>query len=231
MGNRAPFVMSQRWVGQTSKQAKQNLLCKICEDRLNKNGESWVIANCYNPQDGTFPLRDLILPAKALLAGTKGGACDVSQVAGVNIEKLVYFAASVFWRAAVRSWRLGKETYPKLPMNKDDIEQLRVFLLGKTAFPVNAASILYVSPSAIPPLSVGYPERVAQESPAYYRFYVLGLWFLLVMGENLSEDTRKMCILRSPVHPIALYIDGDALVHQIEFSLYWNHQRREKHRR
>jgi hypothetical protein len=49
------------------------------------------------------------------------------------------------------------------------------------------------------------------------------------MGENLSEDMRKMCILRSPVHPIVLYVDGDALVHQIGFHLYWNHQRREKH--
>jgi hypothetical protein len=225
-GNPNPFLMSQNWVGQTSKQAMQPLLCGICEERLNKNGERWVIAHCYNPQCGKFPLRDLILPAKALLAGPNGGACDASQVTGVDIERLVYFGASVFWRSAVRAWRVGREFYPMLPMKPDYLEQLRLFLLGEAAFPVNAVSALYVSPSAIPPLSAGYPERVADESPVYYRFYVPGLWLLLVMGEDLSEDTRKMCILRSPVHPIALYTGGDALVHQIGYSLYWNNRGR-----
>jgi hypothetical protein len=67
-------------------------------------------------------------------------------------------------------------------MNKDYLEQLRVFLLGKAAFPANAASILYVSPSAIPPLSVGYPERVAQEIPRLLPF--LCSRFVVLAGDG-----------------------------------------------
>ena len=125
-GNRDPYLMSLNYVGQTSKQAKQHLLCKECEDRLNAHGERWVIAHCYQPQDRRFPLREMTLSAKAILSGPRGGAYDASQVAGVDIDKLVYFGASVFWRAAVCSWRIAKEVYPQLPMAPHHLEELRL---------------------------------------------------------------------------------------------------------
>ena len=218
-GNCDPYLMSLNYVGQTSKQAKHHLLCKECEDRFNANGERWVIAHCYQPQDRRFPLREMITSATAILSGPRGGACDASQVAGVDIDKLVYFGASVIWRAAVRSWRIAKEVYPRLPMAPHYLEKLRRYLLGKASFPADAVSAIYVSPSREPPLSAGYPERIADEKPLWYRFYVPGLWFLLLMGD-LTEDQRNMCILRSPFHPIALYVGGDALVHQISYNLY-----------
>ena len=219
-GNRNPYLMSLNWVGQTSKQATQPLLCTECEDRFNAGGERWVIANGYNPQEDRFPLRERIMPAKTLFSGPYGGAYDASQIPGIEIEKLVYFGPSVIWRATTRSWRIQKEHYNQLPIESKYQEELRQYLLGNASFPESAASVVYVSPSRIPPLSAGYPECHQEESHANYRFYVAGLWFLLLLGEELSDDSRKMCILRSPVHPLCLYAGGDALVHAIEYNLY-----------
>src|SRR6266480_5799613 len=201
-GNRDPYLMSLNWVGQKSKQAKQPLLCTECEERLNTRGERWVIANGYNAQDGSFPLRSRIMPAQPLLAGPHGGAYDASQIPGIDIEKLVYFGASVIWRATVRSWRIQKERYQQLPMEPKYQEELRLYLLEEAPFPANAVSAVFVSPSPVPPPSAGYPERLPEQLHINYRFYVPGLWFLLIQGEELSDDTRKMCILRSPLHPL-----------------------------
>jgi len=225
-GNRNPYLMSLNWVGQTSKQAMQPLFCTECEDRLNAGGERWVIANGYNPQDGSFPLRERIMSAKTLFTGPRGGAYDASQIPGIDIEKLVYFGASVIWRATIRSWRIQKEHYEQLPIESKYGEELRCYLLGKATFPANATSLVYVSASRVPPLSAGYPERLQEESHVNYRFFVAGLWFLLVFGEELSDDIRKMCILRSPVHPLSQYTGADALVHAIEYNLYLENKAR-----
>src|ERR1019366_2117069 len=58
--NPNPFVMSLDYVGQTSCQAKQYLLCQDCEQRLSREGENWTIKHCYHESDRSFPLRDLL---------------------------------------------------------------------------------------------------------------------------------------------------------------------------
>jgi len=105
-------------------------------------------------------------------------------------------------------------------------EELRLYLLEEAPFPANAVSAVFVSPSPVPPPSAGYPERLPEQLHINYRFYVPGLWFLLIQGEELSDDTRKMCILRSPLHPLCLYVGADALVHAIQYNLYMENNTR-----
>jgi hypothetical protein len=223
--NPNPFLMSLDHVGQTSSQAKQYLLCHDCEQRFSKNGESWVINHCYHETNKTFRLRDFLKTAVPILSGPDGGAYDASKITGVDIDKLVYFSASVIWRASLRQWRIQKQTYKPIHIEPKYQEELRLFLLGQGSFPQHAVSVVYVSTSEVPPLMVGYPDSLHDDDKDIYRFYVPGIWFHLVFGEDLSEDTRKMCILLSPVHPICLHKLGDALVHEIGFSLYWNSKR------
>lgn len=225
-GNKNPYLMSLNWVGQTSKSAKQPLLCNDCEERFNASGERWVITHAYNPNTGSFPLRKLLRFAKPIFVGPLGGAYDASQVVGVDIKKLVYFGASVVWRASVRSWRLQREVYKQLPIKAEYEEGLRLYLLKEADFPANAVSVVYLSPSEVPLPTAVYPERLDEGTHVNYRFYVPGLWFQLVLGEQLAEDTRKMCILRSPFHPLCVDGRGDTLVHEIGLNLYMQNERR-----
>jgi hypothetical protein len=219
--------MSLEYVGQSSAQAKQYLLCHECEQRLNHNGEKWVSANCYHTQRNMFRLRQLLAAATPILSGPQGGAYDASQVEKIRIDKLVYFGASVVWRASLRSWRIQKYVYGPNELGAKIQEELRLYLLGEGPFPSDAVSCVYISTLATPQLSIGFPEALPEEnSNLLYRFYIPGLWFFLLVGENLTEDNRKMCILRSPFHPLCLYVGADALAHSIAYRLYMH----DKHR-
>jgi hypothetical protein len=224
--NPNPYLMSLGNVGQTSSQAKQYLLCHECEQRFNRNGETWVINHCYHEDRGSFPLRDLLKTHEPILASPQGGAYDASKIPGIDIDKLVYFGTSVIWRASLRQWRIQKETYQPISIAAEVQEELRQYLLGSAPFPPNAVSMVYVSTSDVPPHTAGFPDSVGEGGIDIHRFYIPGLWFHLVLGEGLTDDHRRMCILRSPVHPISLSVLGDELVHKIAFSLYWRSKTR-----
>ncbi|MFB3813496.1 MAG: hypothetical protein ACE14L_05235 [Terriglobales bacterium] len=216
-----PYLMSLEHVGQTSSQAKQYLLCPDCEQRFSRNGENPVINHCYHGDNGSFRLRDL-KTATPILSGHSGGAYDASQIPGVDIEKIVYFSASVIWRASLRQWRIQKQTYEPIQIHAKHREELRQYLLGTASFPQNAASVVHVSTSDVPPLTAGFPDSLHDVNIDMHRFYIPGIWFHVVLGKGLTSDHRQMCILRSPVHPICLDVMGDALVHAIGFNLYWS---------
>jgi len=109
--NPNPYIMSPDYVGQSSAQAKQYLLCHDCEHRFSLNGEKWVAENCYRPWKNTFRLRENLERAQPILSGPQGGAYDASKIPGIYIKKLVYFGASVIWRASLQSWQLQKQVY------------------------------------------------------------------------------------------------------------------------
>jgi hypothetical protein len=128
--------------------------------------------------------------------------------------------------ASLRQWRIQKETYQPVPIAGEVQEELRQYLLGTAPFPASVVSMVYVSTSDVPPLTAGFPDSVFNVGIDTHRFYIPGLWFHLMLGEGLTDDHRRMCILRSPVHPISLSVLGDKLVHAIAFSLYWTSKTR-----
>ena len=87
-------------------QMAQRLLCEACEDRLNKSGERWVLLNNYR-LDGPSPMYRALLAAKADTKFPSGTVYSALSVPEIDIEKLVYFGASIFWRASVADWTIG----------------------------------------------------------------------------------------------------------------------------
>jgi hypothetical protein len=222
--NPNPYIMSPDYIGQSSAQAKQYLLCHDCEHRFNLNGEKWVAANCYCPQKNTFRLREKLECAQPILSGPQGGAYNASTIPEIDIEKLVYFGTSVIWRASLRSWQLQKQVYQPIEVCPAYKEELRLYLLGDP-FPQNAVANVCVSTLDVPsPLAV-FPDSLAEGSIRVHRFYIPGIWFLLLLGEKIPEHSRQMCILRSPSHPICRYVGADALFHEISYELYTNKKR------
>jgi hypothetical protein len=168
-------------------------------------------------------LGKLIELAQPILSGTQGAAYDASRIPEIAIDKLVYFGASVVWRASLKPWRVQKEVYSPIDIAPKYQEALRLFLLGSAPFPQNAASIVYLISSAVPPSVVVFPESLDEASARITcRFYIPGLWFFLLLGEDITSADRSMCILRSPSHPICLYVGADALPWQVSYSLYMN---------
>jgi len=97
---------------------------------------------------------------------------DEQKIPGVEIDKLAYFGASIFWRAAVRRWTVGKEKDARLPLGPYQ-EALRLYLLGKTGISDGVVQLVTLSTalddlhnrvSAMPRLFERKPEYGATNS-------------------------------------------------------------------
>ena len=100
-------VMSHRGeLKQISDQYRGYVFCESCEDLLNKRGERWVLANVPQDYDVSFPLQDGLAPLTPILSEDRFDIYNISGEKGFEIEKLVYFGMSVFWRGAVHRWNL-----------------------------------------------------------------------------------------------------------------------------
>ena len=112
-GHNAPVLMNGRSgkSQETNRQISQKLLCRDCETRFTKYGETPVLKVNHH-HDGTFLLRDAIERMSPVRVLGSNACYMASQVAAhFDIEAFRYFAVSVFWRGSVASWPMGTTTY------------------------------------------------------------------------------------------------------------------------
>jgi hypothetical protein len=138
--NPHPVLVARDVTLQTAEQASDYLLCGECEKRFHKGGENWVIPRCWHSTT-RFALR------ASLLASASAVRPDMEIYEGANIpdvepDKLAYFAASLFWRAAAHNWPLNKGVVASIKLGPYE-DELRCYLLG-APFPINAALIIAV---------------------------------------------------------------------------------------
>src|SRR5271156_6072063 len=102
--NASPVVLSDEQLLQSTAQLSDYLLCPDCEQRFSRNGEAWVLNNVPRNYGEKFPILDALSAEVPLLmdGGTK--LFSGAKVKSLDMEKVVYFAMSVFWRGAVHQW-------------------------------------------------------------------------------------------------------------------------------
>jgi hypothetical protein len=119
-----------------------------------------------------------------------------TEVQDVDIGRLCYFAASVFWRASVHRW--GGEEY--IDLGPIYTEQFRCFLLNEDDFPGNAVLVIHVS-NADKPMEGAFPPtggKVLGTPYHQYTFFLPGMLFTLVVGGRIPSQLRTICAVRSP---------------------------------
>ena len=55
-----------------------------------------------------FRLRQLLKATKPIFEGQNAAAYSARAASEIRVPELIYYAASVFWRAAVHSWEIVK---------------------------------------------------------------------------------------------------------------------------
>lgn len=106
--NPDPLKLTDDGVFQDSTQISDYLLCGDCEERLNKNGERWFLAHCSRKDQ--FLLASKLDGARP---ADSSGTIKVYHAAGISTidsSAIVYFAASMFWRASVHRWKVMRRT-------------------------------------------------------------------------------------------------------------------------
>jgi hypothetical protein len=190
--DRNPVHVTARKTFTSSKQIKAPFLCDDCEEKFSGNGESYVLKQC-NRQDGTFRLGETLqAPSRPVWEQGKYKLYDVAALLGNNTEQYLYFGASVFWRAAARSWRGVNR------INLGDYqEEFRLYLLGDAKFPVYGRLIVHVSieddfTDVILPPSTGRSKL-----GRLHRFYIPGIVFTLCLGREVLRNEYNAIALNS----------------------------------
>lgn len=198
--NPDPIVVTPKIASKTSKQVSDYLLCGDCEALFNNGGEAWVVRNCsQNTQE--FPIQDAVRAAAPIEQGADFFAYRATEIPAVDIGKLTYFGISVFWRAGVHQFRPVNGQLPdKLSLGPYE-EPLRLFLLGKGAFPDHIVLIISVSLDrdhqefCTFPFLRNHDSRMRQ-----YKFHTFGITFQMFTGSAIPQNIRDLCSVRSAGH-------------------------------
>ena len=194
--NPHPVLMTEDDSIISSKQIAEHLLCFDCEQRFSKLGESWVLGNMARAT--SFPLQDMLIKAKPLgISPDQTFACySAAAIPGIDMDALIYFALSIFWRGAAHRWRNIKGVMEGIKLGPYE-EPIRKFLLGGP-FPDDIVVQIAVWPTkdVIP---AAYTPRKGK-APGYhaFNFMIPGIEFRLLAGKQIPDDVLSSCSHASP---------------------------------
>jgi len=200
------------------------LLCRNCEDRFNNGGELWVLDNTYRGS-GRFQLqsalRSLVNDGRAIVLSQTVTIIPSRAAQDIELEKLIYFAISVFWRAGAHLW---KQIDPNQISLGPYEEHLRLFLLAEALFPKSAALVVNVTDSSKPFLAAAYPYSGRLEAVRQHRFSIPGIAFWLYLG-RLPTAMTQLCAANVGVLCLAKNLDEN-MAREFQAVLLTNRQAR-----
>jgi len=208
-GNPNPVVTDAKIALQTSRQMKDELLCQECDNRFGQNGEEWVQANMYTTAG--FQIREALGRIAPVSQNPEHATYSVASVPAIDMERIGYFALSLFWRAAVHSWRTAGSVSDPLEFGPYE-EAMRRYLLGDDSFPQDIVLFVVVWHGDTPPRFVitpseqGYAPGEKRDFRAYVA-YVPGIAFDLLIGKRIPEGLRQDCSYRNRLIHMNVHTD------------------------
>jgi hypothetical protein len=188
--------------GPRQEQVVAPLLCRSCEHRFSVNGEKWVLENGYRLK-GPSRLYQTLKNAEPLPEHSSGTVYAGADLPALDMDKLAYFGASVFWRASNAVWPVVEKWHKRkrfLDLGRY-AEPLRQFLLGEGEFPPEMVLKSAVVRSSEPPPVIGFPSGLLTSKGGatfhMHTFHIPGLSFLLSVGRRIPKSDREFCVIRS----------------------------------
>ena len=208
---------------QSSQQFSMHLLCQACEIRFQQGGEDWTLGNRYR-SDGAFPLRDLLLSAAPVETKPDGSRVyEARAVTGLAVDQLIYFAASIFWRAGVTDWKVQFADAPKIDLDVPLMTELQQYLLRKAPLPSRVSVFVAVDETPAPWRAMWSPKKQNDRPLLRYSFYIPGI--IMELGVDLPRelripsisDPKELIVLSHSVHSYVAAM-GAELVETSEVS-------------
>jgi len=204
--NRNPLAFGYDFAYTTSNQTSDYLLCEECEGRFSRSGERWVLRHCYRRR-GVFPLRTTLQQTVPAYADNDILIYAAAAIPELDTVAITYFGMSIFWRAAVHSWRLRDR---RIGINLGPYaEPMRTFLLGESEFPDQTAlSVL-----------VGIEDRMIEwamnpishneDGFHSHTFTIPGMTFMLNVGGRLPAEFIEASFAPSAQRLIAIFPEAE----------------------
>lgn len=194
--NPNPVVVSHGKLKQVSDQLRGYTFCGDCEQMLSSKGEKWVLANISEDYASIFPLQEALIPENPLFINDNFNVYEGRKIKAFDIDQLVYFGMSMFWRGAARQWKSSQGALAPTVDLGEQYEPIRKFLLGDV-FPDDVVIFVLIH-NLKPPMNLATTVLKATHSIAdFYWFYLNGLGFKLYLGKNIPRSIRDLCVYRS----------------------------------
>jgi len=207
--NRSPIVFGEGFAYATDRQVADYLLCRDCEDRFGRRGESWTLENCFR---GTsrFRLRSYIesvTPDDQYDDLRIYSLAKNPMVTADDTDRLIYSAMSVFWRAAAHEWSIdGRLIHVNLGSY---CESFRLFLLDQGPFPPNTVLVVRLVSDDRMSSFMNAPESKNGNGFHYHSFTIPGMMFLLYAGGKLPSAYFDRSTAPNPGRYVSVCPSGD----------------------
>lgn len=189
----APVMLTAKRIGVSSRQVKAHELCWDCEQMLRDNGEDWMSQWVFDGTD--FPLLSRLKVAmpdweRNNHTAYSGAAC------GIDTAKIVYFGASVLWRASLRRWTIGTTETTTVNLGTYQ-EPLRKFVHCEAPFPTDGVAIITVCTDFASQGCFFTPCAIPDAPATGYSLLLLGVSFRFFFGPNVPSEFRRFCCVHS----------------------------------
>jgi hypothetical protein len=194
--NPNPVVLSNSQARQSSSQVRDYKFCNACEKRFNEGGESWVLKRVPTDYGDPFWVHALLNSRTPTVNGNNL-LFPQASIPEVDMEKLVYFAVSIFWRGT-RQWTpVEGGRPPRLYLGRHE-KAVRAYLLGRGKLPDDVVITVAAWPYKQVYSMALAPQLAAWTRHRTYLFYFYGFIFLLTLGRNIPAQLRRTCSYHSP---------------------------------
>lgn len=198
--NPNPIIGLPEETGPRQEQAVAPLLCSPCEQRFSVHGEKWILENSYRLKGPSRIFQ--ALSAASSVCQHSWTLYAGKEIDPLDMDKIAYFGASVFWRASAGSWSIAGKKRSMINLGARYEEDLRAFLAGEAGFPERMVLWSAVCRTAEPPPVISFPvgEIVGDGYHSYHRhtFNIPGLSYMLFVGNRIPDRIRELCLVRSP---------------------------------
>jgi hypothetical protein len=206
--NPHPVLVREEYTGPTSKQLQDYVLCEECENRFHERGENWVMECCCRDA-GAFKFRAFLDAAAPLSENPDIRVYRTADITACRTEQLVYFAMSVFWRAAVHRWRIeGSVTSISLGPYEEKFRQL---LLDRAGFPEGVALSVRVTTREELLKTAYSPNSGNYQGFHAHRFSIPGFMFLCIVGSKIPPGFLAASTAPGPEGLIAIHPKSEAM--------------------
>ncbi len=207
-----PVMVSEEVMMRTGRELKHPLLCSDCDGSLSVKGENWVLPLLAR-MEGDFLLYEMLteFPPDA---EDKGSALYATvKNPTIKGEDITHFAMGIFWKAAVHSWR-GSKSEPMIDLGSYE-EPVRQFLRGKSEFPKKMALTVGVCSPPVRAITFIHPYRGSTRNVHTFIFNVPGVQFMLSVGNQVSEDMKRLSLVPGSARVIVVTDLNDTIFDRI----------------
>ncbi len=186
-----PVVMTPALAMHTSRQIRDFVFCRECEQRFSRNGEDYVMKLVL--RNNSFPLLDRLVFVRVPKTVKNGVATYATTKTEIDTRTMAYFALSVFWRAAVHRWTTLGSQGTSFELPSEEMEPVRKFLLGELGFPARAHIVMTVCLDEISQGHVLSPYGLENEAKSIsHMLLVRGIFFRLMFDPSF-RDVCSVC--------------------------------------